>query len=112
MAALLEAETAAYPELRRGEIIEGVVVGTDRDGILVDIGAKSEGVVPPQEMHCLQPEGPSRLNNVDKVTVFIVQPESHEGQNILSLDRPRGQRGWREHRKGVGREKSVAVRVN
>jgi small subunit ribosomal protein S1 len=95
MAALLEAETAAYPELRRGEIIEGVVVGTDRDGILVDIGAKSEGVVPPQEMHCLQPEGPSRLNSGDKVLVFIVQPESQEGQIILSLDRARGERGWR-----------------
>ena len=95
MAALLEAETAAYPELRRGEIIEGVVVGTDRDGILVDIGAKSEGVVPPQEMHCLQPEGPSRLHAGDKVLVFIVQPESQEGQIILSLDRARGERGWR-----------------
>ena len=95
MAALLEAETAAYPELRRGEIIEGVVVGTDRDGILVDIGAKSEGVVPPHEMHCLQPEGSSSLNTGDKVLVFIVQPESPEGQIILSLDRARGERGWR-----------------
>ncbi len=95
MAALLEAETAAYPELRRGEIIEGVVVGTDRDGILVDIGAKSEGVVPPHEMHCLQPEGSSKLHVGDTVLVFIVQPESPEGQIILSLDRARGERGWR-----------------
>lgn len=95
MAALLEEETAAYPELRRGEIIEGVVVGTDRDGILVDIGAKSEGVVPPHEMHCLQPEGSSRLRPGDKVLVFVVQPESPEGQIILSLDRARGERGWR-----------------
>ena len=95
MAALLEAETAAYPELRRGEIIEGVVVGTDRDGILVDIGAKSEGVVPPNEMHCLQPEGSSKLNQGDKVLVFVLQPESPEGQIILSLDRARGERGWR-----------------
>ncbi len=95
MAALLEEETAAYPELRRGEIIEGVVVGTDRDGILVDIGAKSEGVVPPNEMHCLQPEGASKLNQGDKVLVFVLQPESPEGQIILSLDRARGERGWR-----------------
>ncbi len=95
MAALLEEETVAYPELRRGEIIEGVVVGTDRDGILVDIGAKSEGVVPPHEMHCLQPEGSSRLRPGDKVLVFVVQPESPEGQIILSLDRARGERGWR-----------------
>jgi small subunit ribosomal protein S1 len=95
MAALLEEESAAYPELRRGEIVEGVVVGTDRDGILVDIGAKSEGVVPPHEMHCLQPDGPSRLRPGDKVLVFILQPESQEGQIILSLDRARGERGWR-----------------
>jgi len=95
MAALLEEESVAYPELRRGEIVEGIVVGTDRDGILVDIGAKSEGVVPPHEMHCLQPEGPSRLHPGDKVLVFIVQPESQEGQIILSLDRARGERGWR-----------------
>ena len=46
-------------------------------------------------MHCLQPEGASRLNTGDKVLVFIVQPESQEGQIILSLDRARGERGWR-----------------
>ena len=95
MAALLEEETVAYPELRRGEIIEGTVVGTDRDGILVDIGAKSEGVIPPNEMQCLQPEGPSRLSTGEKILVSIVQPESQEGQVVLSLDRARGERGWR-----------------
>jgi small subunit ribosomal protein S1 len=95
MAALLDEETAAYPEIRRGEIIEGTVVGTDRDGILVDIGAKSEGVIPPHEMQCLQPEGAARLHNGDKILVSVVQPESHEGQVILSLDRARGERGWR-----------------
>ncbi|MCH7616951.1 MAG: S1 RNA-binding domain-containing protein [Chloroflexi bacterium] len=95
MAALLEAETTAYPELRRGEIIEGTVVGTDRDGVLIDIGAKSEGVVPPSEMHCLQPEGASKLKNGDKALVFVLQPESPEGQIILSMDRARGERGWR-----------------
>lgn len=95
MAALLDQEPVAYRELRRGEIIEGTVVGTDRDGILVDIGAKSEGIIPPNEMHCLQPEGPSKLRPGDKVLVGVVQPESQEGQIILSLDRARGERGWR-----------------
>ncbi|MDP2675829.1 MAG: S1 RNA-binding domain-containing protein [Dehalococcoidia bacterium] len=91
----MEEETTPYTELRRGDIIEGVVVGTDRDGILVDIGAKSEGVIPGNEMQCLQPEGPSRLQAGEKVLVFVVQPESHEGQIILSLDRARGEQGWR-----------------
>ncbi len=95
MAALLDQETVALRELRRGEIVEGTVVGTDRDGILVDVGAKSEGVIPPNEMHCLQPEGAASLKSGDKVLVAVVQPESHEGQIILSMDRARGERGWR-----------------
>ena len=95
MAALLEEESIPYPRLRRGEIIEGVLVGTNRDGILVDIGAKSEGVVPPHEMHCLRPEGPSSLQPGEKLLVFVVQPESPEGQIILSLDKARGEHGWR-----------------
>ncbi len=96
MAALLEEEAATpYTQLRRGDIIEGVVVGTDRDGILVDIGAKSEGVIPPNEMRCLQPEGSSRLQVGEKALVFVLQPESAEGQIILSLDRARGEQGWR-----------------
>ncbi|MCH7998838.1 MAG: S1 RNA-binding domain-containing protein [Chloroflexi bacterium] len=95
MAALLEQETTLYTELRRGDIVEGAVVGTDRDGILVDIGAKSEGVIPANEMHSLQPEGPSKLQMGEKVLVFVVQPESPDGQIILSLDRARGEQGWR-----------------
>ena len=95
MAALLEQETTPYTELRRGDIVEGAVVGTDRDGILVDIGAKSEGVIPANEMHSLQPEGPSKLQMGEKVLVFVVQPESQDGQIILSLDRARGEQGWR-----------------
>ena len=94
MAALLEGD-ATYPHLRRGDMLEGVVVGSDRAGVLVDIGAKSEGIVPPQEMHCLQPQGPSRLQPGEKVMVFVVQPETSEGQIILSLDRARGEMGWR-----------------
>src|SRR4030042_2589292 len=62
MAALLEEEAAIpHTQLRRGDIIEGVVVGTDRDGILVDIGAKSEGVIPSNEMRCLKPAAASAL---------------------------------------------------
>jgi len=95
MAALLEQETTLYTELRRGDIVEGAVVGTDRDGILVDIGAKSEGVIPANEMHSLQPEGPSKLQMGEKVLVFVVQPESPDGQIILSVDRARGEQGWR-----------------
>jgi len=92
---LLGDEALGHPQLRRGDIIEGVVVGTDRDGILVDIGAKSEGVIPPHEMQSLRPEGAAALETGDKVLVSVLQPETLEGQIIVSLDRARGEKGWR-----------------
>jgi len=92
---LLGAEGLGRPQLRRGDIIEGVVVGSDRDGILVDIGAKSEGVIPPQEMQSLRAEGAAAVKPGDKVLVFVLQPETPEGQIIVSMDRARGEKGWR-----------------
>jgi small subunit ribosomal protein S1 len=92
---LLEGEALGHPHLRRGEIIEGVVVGSDRDGILVDIGAKSEGVIPPNEMQSLRPEGAAAVKPGDKLLIFVLQPETPEGQIIVSLDRARGEKGWR-----------------
>lgn len=95
MESLLEDESLDYRTLRRGDVIEGQVMGVDRDGVLVDIGSKSEGVIPPGEMHSLGSEGASRLKIGDTILVYVLQPESAEGQIILSLDRARGERGWR-----------------
>jgi len=95
MEALLEEESLGYPSLRRGEIIEGIVVGKDREGLLVDIGAKSEGIIPPNEMQSLRPDSGQIPQIGDKVLVYVLQPETAEGQIIVSIDRARGEKGWR-----------------
>ena len=95
MGALLEGEGLEYRDLRRGEVIEGLVMGADRDGILVNVGSKSEGVIPPHEMRSLGPEPAARLNVGERVLVYVLQPETPEGQILLSLDRARGEKGWR-----------------
>ena len=99
MDALLDAGEAPEPrQLRRGEVIEGAVMSKERDGLLidlVDIGSKSEGVVPPHEMHSLGADAASRIAVGEKVLVFVVQPETEEGQVLLSIDRARGEQGWR-----------------
>jgi len=92
---LLGDEVLGHPQLRRGDIIEGVVVGSDRDGLLVDIGAKSEGVIPRHEMQSLRPESVAIPEPGERVLVFVLQPETPEGQIIVSLDRARGEKGWR-----------------
>src|SRR3990170_6384415 len=95
MGALLSNEGLEYRALRRGEVIEGLVMGTDRDGVLVDVGSKSEGVIPHHEMPSLGPDAARRLSPGDKVLVYILQPETPEGQVLLSIDRALGEKGWR-----------------
>jgi len=95
MESLLGEQSLDVRSLHRGDVVEGQVMGSDRDGVLVDVGSKSEGIIPPGEMHSLGIEAAGRLQAGDKVLVYVLQPESAEGQIILSLDRARGERGWR-----------------
>ena len=112
MAALLEAESKEYKSLRRGDILEGVIVGSDRDGMVVDVGTKSEGVVPPSEMHSLGPNVDSWPGTGERILVYVMQPETLEGQVLLSLDRARGEKGWRVLQQWFEEGESFEVTVN
>jgi small subunit ribosomal protein S1 len=81
--------------LRRGEVVEGTVMGIQRDGVLVDMGAKSEGLIPANEMHSLGAAPLTKVSVGEKVLVYIVQPEAEDGHVMLSIDKARGERGWR-----------------
>jgi small subunit ribosomal protein S1 len=81
--------------LRRGEVVEGTIMGIQRDGVLVDMGAKSEGLIPANEMHSLGAAPLTKVAVGEKVLVYIVQPEADEGHVLLSIDKARGERGWR-----------------
>jgi len=103
MEALLRA--SANPiSIKRGDVVEGVIVRIDQDEILVDIGLKSEGVLSTKE---LPPCGYGSFNELhlnDKVLVYVIQPESAEGHAILSLKRANTERQWRnaeeQHKSG------------
>jgi small subunit ribosomal protein S1 len=95
MGALLDLEAAqSGGRLRRGEIIEGMVMGASPDGLIVDVGTKMEAVIPQNEMLSLGVDGASRLKAGDTVRVMVLQPSTAEGHAIVSLDRARGEEGW------------------
>ncbi len=94
MGALLEMEDAQPGQLRRGEIVEGMVMGASPDGLIVDVGTKTEAVIPQNEMLSLGVDGATRLKAGDTVKVMVLQPSSSEGHAIVSLDRARGEEGW------------------
>jgi len=94
MGALLDLEAAQPGHLRRGEIVEGMVMGASADGLIVDVGTKTEALIPPGEMLSLGAEGAAKLKAGDTVKVMVLQPASSEGHAIVSLDRARGEEGW------------------
>ncbi|NTU80776.1 MAG: 30S ribosomal protein S1 [Chloroflexales bacterium] len=84
-----------YRNLKYGDTVDGKIMRVDRDEILVDIGAKAEGIVPSREMQSLAPEDRVALQVGDLLLVFVVQSEDKEGRAILSVDKARQERSWR-----------------
>ena len=78
--------------LRRGEIIDGSIIETSEKGLLLDIGQKSEGVVLSREMKTLDPES-SKVGT--DLIVYVMNPETGDGTILLSVDRAKGEQGWR-----------------
>jgi len=94
MEALL-ASTNAPMNIKRGDVVEGVLVRIDQDEILVDIGLKSEGVLSTRELPANGYGSFAELHLNDKVLVYIIQPETQEGHAVLSLKRANTERQWR-----------------
>jgi small subunit ribosomal protein S1 len=84
-----------YRTLKYGDVMDGVIMRVDRDEILVDIGSKSEGVVPSKEFSSLTSSEKQALAVGETVLVFVVQPENQEGHATVSIDRARQEKSWR-----------------
>ena len=93
MATLLEQE-GVWRQIRRGEVVEGVVMRVDPEGILVNLGGKSEGLVALREMQSLSPEARESLQVGDPLTTYVIRPETEDGSALLSVDRARREKGW------------------
>ena len=95
MEELLAEQDSDIKSFKHGDVVEGTVVRIDKDEILVDIGAKSEGVVSNRELYGRHAESQPQLAIGDTVLVYVLQPESQEGHAVLSLRRAGLERKWR-----------------
>ena len=93
MTALLALEEE-WKQVRTGEIIDGVIVSINSEGVLVNVGGKSEGLVPSTEMQSLTLEDFNSLSVGDSLSTYILRSENSEGQIELSVDRARQEEGW------------------
>ena len=78
-----------------GDIVEGVIVKVDRDEVLLDIGYKTEGVIPSRELSIKHDVDPHEVVKVgDEVEALVLQKEDKEGRLILSKKRAQYERAW------------------
>jgi len=78
-----------------GDLIEGTVVKIDRDEVLVDVGYKTEGVIPSRELSIKHDVDPAEVVAVgDTVEALVLQKEDKEGRLILSKKRAQYERAW------------------
>jgi small subunit ribosomal protein S1 len=92
---LIEAIEASLRDFKDGDIVEGTIVKIDRDEVLLDIGYKSEGVIPAKELSIRHDVDPSEVVKVgDHVEALVLQKEDKEGRLILSKKRAQYERAW------------------
>jgi predicted RNA-binding protein with RPS1 domain len=86
-------ETIKY--FNDGDIVEGTIVKVDRDEVLLDIGYKTEGVIPSRELSIKHDVDPNEVVKVgDVVEALVLQKEDKEGRLILSKKRAQYERAW------------------
>ena len=96
MQQLLDQQDFAFKEFKRGDALNGTIVGIEANEILVDIGSKSEGVINIREMEGVPNEVLSELKVGDPVQTVVVAPEDRNGRVVLTLSRAHTDRDWRE----------------
>ena len=78
-----------------GDIVTGTVVKVDKDEVLLDIGYKSEGVIPARELSIRYDVKPSELiSEGEQIEALVLQKEDKEGRLILSKKRAQYERAW------------------
>ena len=90
-----DAYAASMVVVDDGELVTGTVVRVDRDEVLLDIGYKSEGVIPSRELSIRNDVDPSEVVSIgDQLEALVLQKEDKEGRLLLSKKRAQYERAW------------------
>jgi len=82
-------------EFKEGDIVAGTVVRVDPDEVLVDIGYKSEGVIPSNELSIRNAASPEEVVSVgEEIEALVLQKEDESGRLVLSKKRAQYERAW------------------
>src|SRR6059036_4255766 len=87
---------STFPDINEGQVVHGTVVRVDKDEVLVDIGYKSEGVIPTAELSIRRSVDPADEVAVgEEIDALVLTKEDAEGRLILSKKRARFELAWK-----------------
>src|SRR5215210_2535376 len=87
---------STFPIINEGEVVHGTVVRVDKDEVLVDIGYKSEGVIPVAELSIRRSVNPADEVQIgNEIDALVMTKEDAEGRLILSKKRARFELAWK-----------------
>src|SRR6266498_1561797 len=88
---------ATIKPFEEGDVVSGEVVRIDKDEVLVDIGYKSEGVIPSNELSIRRSVDPAEEVSLgERVDALVLTKEDQEGRLLLSKKRARFEKAWRK----------------
>ena len=94
-AGLDDAYSATMVEVKDGQLVSGTVVRVDHDEVLLDIGYKSEGVIPSRELSIRNDVDPSEIVSLgDSLDALVLTKEDKDGRLILSKKRAQYELAW------------------
>ncbi len=87
---------STFPIINEGEVVSGKVVRVDKDEVLIDIGYKSEGVIPVSELSIRRSVNPADEVQIgDQIDALVMTKEDADGRLILSKKRARFEMAWK-----------------
>jgi small subunit ribosomal protein S1 len=87
---------ATMVSFEEGDVVKGKVVRIDKDEVLVDIGYKSEGVIPSHELSIRKSVNPAdEVEQGEEIDALVLTKEDADGRLVLSKKRARFEKAWR-----------------
>jgi len=94
----LPVEDWDYQRPRRGQVRTGVILAIREQEIIVDVGAKRDGIVPYSDMQRLGAEALATLSVGKQIQVYVLRPEDQDGNLLVSLNMARQEQAWQRAR--------------
>jgi ribosomal protein S1 len=102
----------SFPSLNEGDVVQGTVVHIDREGVLVDVGTKSEGIIRRNELSrdtSIPAEDIVKVG--ERISVYVMEAENQDGNLILSKKRADFEKAWERVQEAKEKNETINAMV-